>query len=198
MSWIRLFLLLLLSLESLARPTGQLFTNTAIGVRYRGPADSLVVTNPKTLDKFLTKGANYTKIPLTVTQQKTMGLQFMVTWKWMVKPAFTANVDLVTEPLTTPISDVQFLRHNVRSLGASMQGLKMISQGQTRKIGGRKFFRLEWEANMGTYRARVRTYLRVNTKKNMAYLITLSDRAERKGANFPKLEKLLVGFHFSD
>ena len=44
MSWIRLLLLLLLSLESLARPAGQLFTNPAIGVRYRGPADSLLVT----------------------------------------------------------------------------------------------------------------------------------------------------------
>jgi hypothetical protein len=197
--WILAFLwLLVLPLAMPAKPLqGQQFANPTLGIRYQAPPGALLVTDPKTLEIVMTKGFQVAHIRPTTTQEKALGLQFVVTWKGMVRPPFAPNVNFLTEALPRPMTDAQYLRANVRTLGATMQDFKLISQGQPRPIGGRKFFCLEWQATMGTGRAHVRNYLRVNPRSHRAYVITLTDLAQRKGANFAKLEKLLAGFRFS-
>lgn len=196
--WIRILLGLLVVRAVLAAPSGPTFSNPQIGLQFKAPAEAILVTDPARLDEILKKGSQVSRIDLEAVGQAKLGLQFLVTWKNLIKKPFTPNINLLTEALPSPINDNQYLEANLKGLGASMQDMQLVSRGKSRQIGGRKFFILEWKATMGTGRAHIRNYLRVNPKRKLGYVITLTDLAERKGANFPKLEKLLGGFQFSD
>lgn len=198
MWWMRLLLALLVISAALAAPAGPIFSNSKIGLVFKAPAEAILVTDPARLEEILKKGSQLTGIRLKTIGQERLGLQFVVTWKGLIKKPFTPNINLLTEALPAAMDDKQYVAANVKGLGASMQDLEMISQGKSRPIGGKTFYMLEWKATMGAGRAHIRNYLHVNPKHKLAYVITLTDLAERKGANFAKMEKLLGGFQFSD
>lgn len=197
--WLSLLCVLFLCSAALwARPSKQVFDNASIGIHYQASDNALLLTDPSLLQRVMTEGLKQVELKAPPSQLKSLGLQFVVAPKALAKPPFAPNLNIVTEKLPYAVSQEAYLQANLNSLKAGVKGFTLLSKGQTVTIGGWIFKQIEFEGDGGGARIRARQFYHVSAGRKLAYAISLTDLAARKGANTAALEKLLSGFRFKD